>query len=700
MKNLSLKFLACLGICAFLTMPVFAQTRSAPENQPASRIIGTPTPAPFVLPTVTPRPVATPTPSADSIVDRILRGDPSRAPQPTPTPAQRRGPITPEELLRPDPELVQREAQIASTLPASFALNMSDLEEYLTGFFPTRPLNLHLVFPRTGQISLKNITRGSAVAQAVALRTMDRPVYVSTSNGVRRRHFNVLIGTREELRNELHPEFLGRIRGSFLGLQPMRDEDENFALVISGVTDEQVDEAILSIGLVQRNLPEAPFLSIQNVLLPDRPVFFRQPPLQPRQIVSFEDLQNLDARIFQLAGGGLMVGINLAPDTFNRPAGNIRIRLHFSIGQQTIRTSRNLEVLIDERSVQVIPWTASTETDLGTRTIMLSIPYSEFRPGQNFLTLRPYQAVASEFALGTRSEIDSDFTVFNDSLVEIPNVARFARLPDLNLVGRTFFPFIGQPDGSELSVILLDRDLVTVETAWTFMAKVSQISNSFMYAAEFNFTPENNNRHVVAIGSYSSLPENYRSRLSNQAFSEVGRNVLDLSNRVEDDLPWHKRWWERIRSEVVVIRDGQSRSLREDRRSFEIIEESIILERGPRAVMTSFPRETNLTKWVLVVTARSPELLQERVRLVVQNEFWNRIEGVTFSWINSPSSITAVQPEARFIELSFTEIVALPTGYFGVSLRVFYIFFAVIFILFIFVTIIVLNKAQKVIMDR
>ncbi len=258
---------------------------------------------------------------------------------------------------------------------------------------------------------------------------------------------------------------------------------------------------------------------------------------------------------------------------------------------------------------------------------------------------------------------------------------------------------MGQPDGSEISFLLTDNREETVCAAWMMIAKLSQVSNTFLYGAEVSFTYANPDRHLIVIGSQSRIPTTLRERIPEASFSELGSSKDDEEYYAQEEREPTaiERFFSGLRDEFVKIQvnepaeEGESPGDSGERTSGSI---------GPRAVLTSFPSPGGEGRWVLVVTARNDELLLERVRQLVRLPYWSQISGFLFSWNDTPNSVRDFQPEQTFSEVSFRDtIVPVPLGY-GVSLRIWYMFAAVVFLVFVLMTLLVLKHMDRTIAQR
>ncbi|MFP4357585.1 MAG: cellulose biosynthesis cyclic di-GMP-binding regulatory protein BcsB [Puniceicoccaceae bacterium] len=575
---------------------------------------------------------------------------------------------------------------------------MSSLDEVLQNRAPDS-VRVHLTFPGSGLLTQEQVTLGAAIVQGLGLRTDLKPLLITYGPQMVPGRFNVLVGTTGELGEVLGSRLVGEIGDSGMCMIPMPNYEEEPVLVVTGADSRGINEAVLALGFVNMDLPSAQSISIKRVLFPETPPYFGQPPVNPGETYSFADLQAVGAPIRPVRSGGIGVQVYFPADIFEKPSAQVSASIHFSVGQYTRRTSDAILVRLNGTEIVRTPWGETQPSEYGGRFLTFSVPIGNFLSGRNLLEITTDSDGGSEFSLGPRFTPANDLLIYTDSTIEIPNVPRGTRLPDLRKTSRTLYPFVGQPDGSEISFLLTDNREETVCAAWMLIAKLSQISNTFLYGSDVSFTYANPDRHLIVIGGQSRIPTTLRERIPEAMFSELGSRKDEEGYYEEEE---HKptaigRFFTSIRDEFVKIEVNEpAEENGEPGAGGERRDGSI----GPRAVMTSFPSPEANSRWVLVFTARNDDLLLERVRQLVRLPYWSQINGYLFSWNDTPNSVRSLQPEKSFSEVSFQDtIVPVPLGY-GVSLRVWYIIAGVVFLVFVLMTLLVLKHMDRTIAQR
>jgi hypothetical protein len=228
--------------------------------------------------------------------------------------------------------------------------------------------------------------------------------------------------------------------------------------------------------------------------------------------------------------------------------------------------------------------------------------------------------------------------VYSDSSLELPKLPTDPKLPDLRLETRTFYPFIGQPDGSNLAVVLVDHDQPTLEAAWTLLARLAQSANTFFYAAQLTWGDYDPGRNALIVGSYLHLPPYAQKLVALQAFEEAHINtpLADLEDAASGT---------NLKQLIAYFlhRDDQARA----RSQAEQTPSSATKAGGAEyevGVMVSSPPALAGQGWKMVVTGFGKDAPLPQVRRLVQPAFWNQIRGDIVRWGDLPSTVQAHVP--------------------------------------------------------
>lgn len=510
--------------------------------------------------------------------------------------------------------------------PLPDVLLLSDLNEILQ--MQGEPVNLHLCFPAAGmQLSEMQLAQAAAIGQAIGLRVGHRTVLVTHGPQVREGAVNVVVGTVDFAGKYLDPAARMNVKGSFLALGKIAGWRTGFVMVVTGLLPGDVDEVILSLGVVREKYPKAQSAMIKRVLLPDRPPFLRQAPLNTDSLYTFKDLQDIGTNMRIPENGGLEMEIFLPADIFTEQNVEFEFKLHCLIGQGALRSSGEMMVMVGDKEVLRKRWSEAESLGDGGSELVFGVPMNHFSPGINKVTFgaATLDSDRKVTSLGMQSMNKEDFRIYSDSILLIPPVKRYVPLPDLLLTGKTFFPFIGQPDGSEISVLLTEETPDTVNAAITFLTKAAQQANTFFYAAQIGYAEGGTKRHRIVIGTRENLPTDIRPRIPLTPLT--GAN-LQGGNAGKDEL--------------------------------KKLDASSDPDMG---LLTTLPPSTNSGLWTLILTSGSPASLNLRTRELVSAPFWDQLKGEAAAWKTDETLMQFKLPGVSRAPNTMLSVAELPFGY-------------------------------------
>ncbi|MBV9997601.1 MAG: cellulose biosynthesis cyclic di-GMP-binding regulatory protein BcsB [Verrucomicrobia bacterium] len=593
-------------------------------------------------------------------------------------------------IRQPSPAAAAPTADSKSAAPASGRHEpyLSDLDTILSA--SAQPCEIHLCFAGGPELSDVQLAQGAAVTQALALRAGYRPLIVSHGANPELGKFNVLIGTVEQLRGYFTEQEAKRITTGYLGLQPMRPvsadrkEPEGFVLVVAGRAPEDIDSAVLSLGVVRVRLPDAATTPIREVVLPEHAPFSRQNPLEPDKALTFAQLRDRGATFVAEPSG---VSVDLFFPGFLRNDGTpeVKLNLHYVLRARAFRSTGALKVQLNGHDLEARETAASSSASGGTESSFV-LPIRDFEYGRNVLQITT-PAMAEE-PVGRK-----DLQIYSDSTLTLPKLETGPKLPDLQLTSRTFYPFIGQPDGSDLAVLLAGREAETIDAAWTFLCRLAQSANTFFYAAQLTSGELQPRRHVVVIGTYDHLPDPFRGLIALRAFDETRRNVplakvdslssgINLKGLIERFVDEHRKRVARHNDADTPA--GLPPAVSESDRDY--------------GVLATAPPTVPDQGWSLVVTAFSQQNLLHRVQNLVRPAFWDQLRGDIVRWKEEPSSFQARVPgeapkvmRVRRVELLLGE---------SLDFRIWVALVAVFLVGFVIITARVLSKFDEALLLR
>lgn len=563
---------------------------------------------------------------------------------------------------------------------------LSDLDALLSA--SAQPCELHLCFAGDPELTDVQIAQGAAITQALALRAGYRPLIISHGPDPEPGKFNVLIGTVEQLRAYFTDQEAKRITKAYLGLQPMRAPGADrkpsggFVLVVAGRTPEDIDNAVLSLGMIQVRFPDTATTPIREVMLPESAPFFRQSPLESEKSLTFAQLRDRGS-VFVAEPTGVSVDLFFPGYLRNESTAEVKLNLHYFLRARAFRSTGALKVQLNGHDLNARETVASSSASGGTESSFV-FPIREFEYGRNVLQIT-VPAAATETT-------GKDLHIYSDSTLALPKLETGPKLPDLRLTSRTFYPFIGQPDGSDLAVLLAGREPETIDAAWTFLCRLAQAANTFFYAAQLTSGEILPRRHVVAIGTYNHLPAPFRALIAFRAFDETRRNVplakvdsassgMNLQGLIERFLDEHRK---------------PAAAQNEDRKPAGL--PGVSEADREYGVLATAPPTVPDQGWSLVLTAFTQQNLLHRVQSLVRPAFWDQLSGDIVRWKEEPSSLQARVPgEApKVVQVRRVE---LPLGE-RLDFRIWVTLVAVLLVVFVIITARVLSKFDEALLFR
>jgi len=543
-------------------------------------------------------------------------------------------------------------------------------------------LPVHLCFPGTQVLNQLQLAQGAAVAQALALRCGYDPIVITHGNQVRPEAFNVMLGTMTELQAYLLPSEARQVNYSFLALRRLVGA-QGYLLIVTGVDINAVSDGILALGFARQSLPESNTAAIREVIVPDNPPFIRREPLQAASSYTLLQLEETNNPISLGPDGGLIVDVFLPGYVSVVPDVNVEIRVHFAQRARAFAGGNAIVLKVNDREIARSKPSEVVASPLGGNEVLFSIPMQSFDPGRNLLHFTNAAAADQEgFRLGP-----DDLQIFADTTIMMPQVTDPVVLPDLRVTSRTFFPFIGQPDGSQITILLTDMSQNTINSAWTFMARMAQMANTFFYAADIGTEIIDPSRDVVVIGRYSGIPSGIQRLIQLSAFDYQSLSEEDLSlNETVRGVNLRiflQDNWQRMKSGGVdqSMEDPESPAVPGSSSAQNFL------------YLTCIPPDQERTRWTLILTAFGGATLEERTAMLVQEDVWSRLRGTIARLGDKPGTLqTFVPSEAKFIDQTY-DFVEMPLGQ-RIDLRFWFIASGISLLLLIILTVKLLSKIE------
>lgn len=459
---------------------------------------------------------------------------------------------------------------------------------------------------------------------------------------------SALIGTRSQLESFMRPDLLAQITGPYIGIHPLDANPSEFVLVVSGRDTAEVDIAAEALMFMDFPMTDQPFTVIQEFQPPAQAVPSDTINVARSSVYQFADLGFTTTTIQGMATQEMFLDVMLPPDMFAPEDVEVVLLLNLAFGAG-LRDDSVLNILVNELYYETI--SLNVVEGAVFREFRLPIPLRRFRPGLNRITFESIMVPLRTGECLLQQDRNLQLTLFENSELHMPDAAEFAVQPDLSLFAQTGFPHFSPLYGTDASLLVTDNDPATVVAAWTFAAKLAQVTRVPMWDLEVGLTVPTEDRHVMVIGPAAQIPDGFRAaaplaigdalEVPYPSLREVERDInrwqdtplartfLDFFGIVEADLP-------RVGPVVETRRLTQRNPL------------------GDNGLMMSFRAEAGSTQTVTLITARDPALLRERVRQIVEPGYWFQSAGDLVVWNDRVNTVGHQEVAERYYIGSLT----------------------------------------------
>lgn len=321
----------------------------------------------------------------------------------------------------------------------------------------------------------------------------------------------ILVGTAEMVAPYLGASLAQQITGPFLALLPLSRATPLYVLVASGRNSDEVDTALRAATIVTYPYPEETTAIVKQIELPPLPENPGPRMVYPNQKVPFARL-GFDTVSFSGLYGHKELEFTLPADLFAPDNTMVHLRLRFAYGAG-LREDSVLNLFLNGQFLAAIPLAAREGGYFRDYTV--SIPLTSLLPGRNVITFAPNMVpLVTGRCLMVNTE-NLRLTIFDDSLIELPNTARIASLPDLELLARTGFPYSRNPYGADVLFSLTQNDPDAAAAGWMVAAKLAQLRNLPLLDARWQIgaTRLDAVAHAIVVGSAATLPQSLTQAL-------------------------------------------------------------------------------------------------------------------------------------------------------------------------------------------
>jgi cellulose synthase operon protein B len=502
---------------------------------------------------------------------------------------------------------------------------------------------------------------GALVAQGFALRMPDSRIAVrhrlADPKSLAGRNGKVVVGTADKIRSIAGlgglTGDLPDVQGPYIGLRPIQGAGP--VLIVSGRTDVEVLKAASAFADPSVALPAATDWTVDAVR---SAVPWNRTMQEPGRSYRFKELRAISGGISNGTEARIGLELNLPADTL--PAGGRKVLLELDYTYaQNLAPNSVVNVLVNGNYASMIALNDPRGETVGKHRVLL--PIDRFRPGMNTIAFEPM--IGSDSATGclVRPGAGRSIAISGDSTITIPDMARVASLPDLQLFASGGFPYVGTTDpraGSQrnFEVLLTGMDSGTIGGAWTLLAKLAQTAGHPI--ANFAIGPTAGYRgDVLMIGPADSLDGRIAADLPpaarhvhdairpagsmfqpgsglqsslqpgllpDPASVQVSPSVIKASiadaKLVAQAVEWSSRMSRTFRETLWPGRHARTGATNLS----QIGEGS--------AMMAAFESPVKPQSTITVITANSGEDVEAGIASLVRPALWDRLSGGTVAW--------------------------------------------------------------------
>lgn len=445
---------------------------------------------------------------------------------------------------------------------------------------------------------------------------------------------SVLVGTRAQLAPLLGTSYSQSITGSHLGLFPLDEDPSHFLLIVSGTTEHEVSQAATAFAHLNFPLPDVATMQVTTLDLPLLPRYTTRSTVRENASYPFSEF---DFNTRTVAGGGTsntrLANLQMwfPADLHASEHAHAELSLHLAYGA-ALRKDSVLNISLNNRFEHAIP--LSDEDGAVFRDYKVHIPLRSFKPGLNTLSFEPSMTPRVIDRCEQTPLQNLIITLFDDSMITIPDADHYVQLPDLGLFSRTGFPYSAMPDGSELAFQVGSRDPASIAAAWTLAGRLAQIKDTPLYNAEISFDPPSADRHLILIGAWDKLDPSLLQaaplaldNLVNAPYPSLAAPVTESRSR-----GWWEGWWARLwnaKASPTSNRSVHPQPVRMTQQG----------GLGNYTVAMQFESPLRTGNTTTVFTATDSDSLAEGITALLRPEIWDSLGGDVAVWHAGAQSV-------------------------------------------------------------
>lgn len=339
-----------------------------------------------------------------------------------------------------------------------------------------------------------NLERILAAAQAISLvGRFEQPVVDVGPLADGEYGINLVVGTHADVLKLFEPGTINTAASSGLEILPAT-QSRRTTIVVTGATEKNVADAL---GLF-----------VPSTEMRGTPAGLRGAAAFPgyrvggAQRVKLHDLgvvsQEFNGRLFRLA-----FNIILPPDYFPADYGKAMIRLAGAYAGG-LTTEAQIVVSANGRNAVSVQLPKSSGDVFKDNVVPLPLGY--LRPGLNRIEIEAQLPVEDDKTCDPLAAVAGSkrFLLLDSTELELPPIARIARMPDLSVTATGGFPYIGS-DGPRPKLVLPSPDRDTIGAAATIAARMAVMGGRPINFRLVTSVAKNEPGSALVIGAFDTI---------------------------------------------------------------------------------------------------------------------------------------------------------------------------------------------------
>ncbi|WP_198038383.1 cellulose biosynthesis cyclic di-GMP-binding regulatory protein BcsB [Skermanella stibiiresistens] len=558
--------------------------------------------------------------------------------------------------------------------------NLADLSD-AASFLGAGADRIELLTP--AKRSDATLKAGALVAQGFSLRLPESGLAVrhrtATAGSLNGRDGKVLVGAAGDIADLVAD--LGDIRGPYIGLRAAVNPGDGQLLVISGRDDAEVMKAAAAFSDPSVTLPATADWTIDQV---KRAALRVQSMQEPGHSYRFKELRATTGGISNGTEARTGLELNLPADSL--PAGGRKVVMELDYTYAAnLAPNSVVNVLVNGRYASMIALNDPRGAKVVNQRVLL--PIDQLRPGTNTIAFEPMIGSDGSSGCVVRPGSGKSVAISGDSLITIPDMARVASLPDLQLFASGGFPYVGTSDprvGSrrDFEVVLTSGDDATIGGALTLLSKLAQTAghpiDNFAIGAKARYQGD-----VLMIGPADTLDGKIAADLP--AAARGVRDALRPAGTLFDQSPLFQSSLDpatgpatrpgvatntvrapnaatgtgvitasmadlAMLERAVAWTSELSRDFREavwPSRYGRVAGSLSSVDEGS-AMMAAFENPVKAQSTVTLITGATSETVESSVAALVKPALWDRLSGGTVAWNAGSMAMQSWAPEDNY----------------------------------------------------